>query len=81
MIAINSKERGYSGNYMLSIVVSKLSYREKFILVVLLVVDITIEVLFKCLVYIFGLTIGLKIECCQEFSLSVYQLYQYSLES
>jgi len=60
MISLVGKEWGYSSGSTQSIVVCKLCEQEKFLPVDLLVVAVNSEVLFQCLVGVFGLSVAFR---------------------
>jgi len=61
MITFVSKERGNTSSGARSIIVSEFCQREEFRPIVLLIVAIDLNVLFQGLIYLFGLSVSLRV--------------------
>ena len=60
VISLVSKEWGYSGGSTRGIVVCELREREKLSPVVLLIIEVNPDVLFQCLISVFGLSVTFR---------------------
>ena len=80
MISFVGKERGYSCSSTWSIVVCEFCKRKKFGPIVLLIIAVYLEVLFQCLVGVFGLSVSFWVISRSEMKLDVESFSERSEE-
>ena len=67
MVTMECKERCQARGCMNSVVVAEFSHRQQVNPIILLIVDVTAEILFQCGIGTFRLAVSLRMESCGKF--------------